>query len=238
MYRLSLYPAAVYVSAARLCCSPLPRWTSYDEKMKITDWHRSVSSWEVSFKDWLGNVLPFPKPLSLPQVVSHTPQGRRYFLVVHFHRHTWWSWMVYWAKRALFLPEMMCYIVIGWGVHLIISYYYASTAESLWIVLSCNLQPVAPSSSLSGATGLMLPQFSSWGGFLLFPKAIPSVRTFILGSVLHVPICRNCPTAHCWLRRLSWAHTEGLWGWDDAPLRFGGNVSAQIYPEDELGEGW
>lgn len=72
-----------------------------------------------------------------------------------------------------------------------------------------DLQPVAPGCLLAGATGAALPQLSSCGGFLLFPEAMPSLRTSALGSGL---VCRNCLTARCWLRCLK-IHACGAAGW-------------------------
>lgn len=89
---------------------------------------RSVSSWKVSFQDWLGNLLPSPEP-ALGGVTCSSGQGvlpcgpfplpQTYMMISDGVL----------GKKCIFFPQMICYIVMGLPVHLIISYYYASTAQ-------------------------------------------------------------------------------------------------------------
>lgn len=78
-------------------------------------------------------------------------------------------WCIGQKVHFFFSPLVICYIVMGLPVHLVISYYYASTAQGPfeWRLVATLRQPVAPGCLLAGATGAASPQLSSCRGFLL-----------------------------------------------------------------------
>lgn len=153
--------------------------------------------------------------------------------------------MVYFAKSAFYFFSPPDDLLHSYGAacssdHLLLLCRLPLNTASLQ---PYDLQPVAPGCVLAGATGAALSQLSSCGGFLLFPEAMPSLRTSALGSGL---VCRNCLTAHSWLRCLKFTRAElqaadGTLGMGERIrlLGLGGkSVPARVYLEDELEEGW